>query len=61
MIELMSKASTAGDYLVPRDVGHGGLAQELVGKFGELLEAWPRMVAAARRLRANGCRLAAAL
>jgi hypothetical protein len=67
MIELMSKASLAEDYLVPRDLRLGRdadeasrLGQELVGKFGELLEAWPTLVDAAKRLRVNGCRLAAA-
>jgi len=64
MVERMSKATTAEDYLVPRDLRDGRdaeearrLTQELVAKFGELLEAWPTMVAAARRLRTNGCRL----
>jgi hypothetical protein len=68
MIELISKASTAEDHLVPRDLRDGrdadaarGLGQELVGKFGELVEAWPAMADAATRLRENGCRLAAAL
>ena len=67
MIELMSKASTAEVYLVPRDLLHGRvgaarrLSQELVGKFGELLEAWPTLVAAAARLRVKGCRLTEAL
>jgi len=64
MVERMSKATTAEDYLVPRDLRDGRdaeearrLTQELVAKFGELLEAWPTMVAAARLLRTNGCRL----
>jgi hypothetical protein len=64
MIELLSKATSTEDYIVPRDLRHGHdaeearrLSQELVAKFGELLEAWPAIVAAARRLRANGCRL----
>jgi len=68
MIELMSKASTAENHLVPRDLRQDRdvdaarrLGQELVGKFGELVEAWPTMVAAARRLRVNGFRLAATL
>jgi hypothetical protein len=67
MIDVMSKAPTAEDYLIPRDLLPGGggeaarrLGQELIGKFGALLEAWPTMVAAAHRLRANGCRLAVA-
>ena len=64
MIEVMSKATNAEDYVVPRDLRHGRdiedarrLSQELVARFGELLEAWPTIVSAARRLRANGCRL----
>lgn len=68
MIEVMSKASTDADYLVPQDLRQGRdadtarrLGQELVGKFGELLEAWPTLVDAAKRLRANGCPLASAL
>jgi hypothetical protein len=68
MIELMSKASLAEDYLVPRDLLQGRdadaacrLGQELVGKFGELLEAWPTLVDAAKRLRVIGCRPAAEL
>jgi len=65
MIELLSKGTSTEDYIVSRDLRHGHdaeearrLSQELVARFGELLEAWPTLVAAARRLRANGCRLA---
>jgi hypothetical protein len=68
MIELTSKASTALDYIVPRDLRAGRnidearrLSKELVGKFGQLLEAWPTLVAASRQLALNGCRLTAAL
>jgi len=64
MIERISKATTAENYIVPRDLRQGRdaeearrLSQELVAKFGELLAAWPAIVAAATRLRANGCRL----
>ena len=64
MVERISRTATAEDYMVPRDLRDGRdaeearrLSQELVAKFGELLEAWPTIVAAARRLRANGCRL----
>jgi hypothetical protein len=67
MIERTSKALSGKDYLVPRDLRLGRdaeaacqLFRELVRKFGDLLEAWPAMVAAAKRLRANGIRLAAA-
>jgi len=65
MIELLSKGTSAGDYVVPRDLRHEHgveavrrLSQELIARLGELLEGWPAIVAAARRLRANGCRLA---
>jgi hypothetical protein len=68
MIELMSKASSAGEYLVPRDLRRGRdagearrLGQELIRKFGELLEAWPDLAAAAMRLRVDGFPLAEAL
>ncbi len=68
MIELISNASAAEDYVFPRDLCRGRdvyagrrLAQELVRKFGELLESWPAMVGAAQRLRGAGCRLAAAV
>jgi len=64
MIEVLSTATNATDYVVPIDLRHRGdiedarrLSHELVAKFGELLEAWPAIVAAAGRLRANGCRL----
>jgi hypothetical protein len=68
MIDLISQASNAEDHLVPRDLREGRdpgaarlLSQELVAKFGEVLGAWPAMVAAAKRLRDKGCRLAEAL
>jgi hypothetical protein len=64
MIGVMSQATTAPDYLVPRDLlpWRGAedarqLSQELVTKFGELLEAWPTIVASARRLHTNGLRV----
>jgi hypothetical protein len=64
MIQVLSTATIATDYVVPIDLRHGRdieearrFSQELVAKFGELLEAWPTIVAAAGRLRANGCRL----
>ena len=45
MIELISNTATAGDYLVTRDLRDTDearrLSQELVVKFGELVEAWP--------------------
>lgn len=62
--ELMLKATTTEDYVVPRDLRHGQdaeqarvLSQQLVAGFGQLLEAWPALVAAATRLRARGSRL----
>jgi len=64
MIEVLSTATIATDYVVPIDLRRGReieearrLSQELVAKFGELLEAWPAIVAAAGRLRMNGCRV----
>jgi hypothetical protein len=64
MIGLLSKAASAEDYMVPRDLRAGReagearqLSQELVARFGELLEAWPTIVATAGRLRANGQRV----
>jgi hypothetical protein len=65
MIELMLKATTTDEYVVPRDLRRGHdvdqarrFSQQLVARFGELLEAWPTIVASARRLRASGSRLA---
>ena len=64
MIALMLKATTTDEYVVPRDLREGRsverarrFSQHLVARFGEVLEAWPTIVAAARRLRANGSRL----
>jgi hypothetical protein len=58
MIALLSRAE---DAVVPRDLRHGSdldqarrLSHELVARFGQLLEAWPTIVAAARHLGANG-------
>ena len=52
------------DYAVPRDLRAGRtvddariLTRRLVLRFGQLLEAWPEVVDAAKRLRANGRRL----
>ena len=59
MTELMLKATTTEDYVVPRSA-HAHeveqarrLSQQLVARFGQLLEAWPTLVAAATRLRAD--------
>jgi hypothetical protein len=64
MIELLWRATSADASIVPHDlldVGDAGaarrLSQELVGRFGELLAAWPTIVDAARRLRARDRRL----
>jgi hypothetical protein len=50
--------ASVGKPLVPRDLT-GGLdhAQELIGRFGQVCEAWAAMVEAARRLKADGVRL----
>lgn len=68
MIEMISRASSAADHLVPRDLRQGCdagaarlLSQELVAKYGEVLVAWPAMVAAAKRVRDNESRLAEAV
>ncbi len=63
LIAVMMKATMREDYVVPRDLRQYDnddarqLSQRLVARFGELLEAWPTIVAAARRLRASGQRL----
>jgi len=66
MIERLSTAASAANYTAPRDLWSGDgadaarrLAQELVEGFGELLEAWPAIVAAARTLRARELRMTA--
>jgi hypothetical protein len=53
------------DYPVPRDLaerfgtaGARALLQRLVRRFGELLQVWPDLVAAAKALRGRGVRLA---
>ena len=68
MIELVSRASSANDHLVPRDLRQGRdagaarmLSHELVAKYGEVLVAWPATIAAAKRIRDNGSRLAEAV
>ena len=66
-IELLQRAPTERNYLAPRDLvttddgAARRLARELLSKFGALLEAWPSLVAAATRLRAEGRRLSAPL
>jgi hypothetical protein len=64
VIALLWKTTGAEDAIVPRDLqdvrgadAARRLSQELVGRFGQLLEAWPAIADAARRLRAQGRRL----
>jgi hypothetical protein len=63
-IDTLRNSAAGEDYLVPRDLrarldpdGARRLGQDLFGKFGELLEAWPVLVEAARRLQARDCRV----
>jgi len=58
-------AAAREDLHVPRDLaalrgprGAAAFAQRLIGRFGELLVAWPALVVAARALRAEGVALA---
>lgn len=60
-IETIRAAIQTDAYLEPRDLPVDqplALAQETVGRFGELLAAWPRIWEAAVRLRGSGRRLA---
>lgn len=64
-VEALREAMTQPHYVVPldlrleRDIEEARLlSQELVWKFGQLLSAWPEVIRAARRLRAQGRRLA---
>ncbi len=63
-IDALRKTVTKSDYIVPRELRNADdlnstrrLTPRLVSKFGGLLEAWPALVEAARRLRTNGCRV----
>jgi hypothetical protein len=63
-ITVWRETATRDDCIVPRDLGSGGddedtrrLSQQLVAKFGRLVEAWPALVDATVRLRAKGCRV----
>jgi hypothetical protein len=63
-IDLLRSAPASPDYIVPRDLGAAfdstaarELSRELVGRFGDLLEAWPALIEAAGALRARGSRL----
>ena len=64
LLERMAAAPAADHFVVPRDLRgrHDPatarqLSRELIAKFGRLLDAWPAIVAAATRLRANGHRI----
>lgn len=63
-IDALEAALTRPDQIVPADLMRGRdeaqvrpLTRRLVAGFGRLLEAWPSLIEAARRLRAEGVRL----
>ena len=63
-IDALRGTVTKRDYIVPRELRNADDAKsarritpQLVAKFGGLLEAWPALVEAARRLRMKGCRV----
>jgi hypothetical protein len=63
-LDQLESAVQAPDFGVPSDLVAGRtpnetlqLAQQLVRRYGELLTAWPTVMAAAQRLRARGIRL----
>jgi hypothetical protein len=65
LLGVLRHALPGGDYLVPRDLaeGFGGTAARpllprLVRRFGEVLQVWPDLFAAAKELRGRGVRLA---
>lgn len=62
---ILRERVTERDYLLPSDLQQIGgeeqvraLGREIIRRFGELLQAWPEMYAAALRLRARGVELA---
>ncbi|MET0621839.1 MAG: hypothetical protein ABW250_02555 [Pyrinomonadaceae bacterium] len=64
-LEHLRRSLSAEGYFVPKDLARvkgaaeaRALSQRLVLRFGRLLEHWPEMVEAARRLREKGRRLA---
>jgi len=60
-VETIREAIGTEEYLEPRDFSADqplALGQEIVGRFGDLLQAWPRIWDAAERLRAAGRRMA---
>jgi hypothetical protein len=61
----LTEAMQHREFVVPRELQTGrtteealGLMQRWMGQYGELLQAWPALVEAARRLRSNGQGLA---
>jgi hypothetical protein len=65
VLAVWRQALASADYTVPRDLGDAfgvgearTLFQRLVKKFGQLLQAWPDMMEAARDLHSRGVRLA---
>jgi hypothetical protein len=63
--DILRERVTERDYLLPSDLQQAGgeeqvraLVQEIVRRFGELLQAWPEIYSAALRLRARGVELA---
>jgi hypothetical protein len=64
-VEILRERVTERDYLLPSDLQQIGgeeqvraLGREIIRRFGELLQAWPELYAAALRLRARGVELA---
>jgi hypothetical protein len=64
-LEVVRESIAHSDYIVPRDLAerHGQdrarqFSQQLVRRYGELLEAWPELVKGAKVLRARGVPLA---
>jgi hypothetical protein len=64
----LTEAMQHREYVVPRELQPGRTTEEAlelmrqwVGRYGELLQAWPALVDAARRLRGNEQRLAKAV
>jgi hypothetical protein len=63
--EILRQRLTERDYLLPSDLQQAGeqgqprvLGQQIIRRFGELMQAWPEIYAAAVRLRSRGVELA---
>jgi hypothetical protein len=63
--DILRERVTDRDYLLPSDLSQAGgedqvraLVREIIRRFGQLLQGWPEMYSAARRLRARGVELA---